>query len=246
MRPFVNCLNTADYNDIQEGVAIIDRTVKELGPKTGYRFAIPHPHRYWEYGSAVQCLLSIYQEKLGQNGMRVLDVGAGWSPLGPALSYIYNVTVVEIEPSFRERTDRMYCNQVLKDLHKKELTVIDGTVEKLPNEMFEAVFCISVLEHVNPKTEEQAWRNLAERVKPGGLFFMTTDCVPDPSKHYVFDELRAQNFTVDVLEKRVKMLQEMGFTPLGHPDYTYGRPEVHDFTFFRCGMWNSGGTGQSV
>lgn len=174
--------------------------------------------------------------------MKVLDVGSGWSPLGPALAYAFNLKVTEVEPEFQSRSARAYCNAALRGMNKPELTVLDGGVETLPDEKYEAVFCISVLEHVNPKTEIQGWRNLAERVKPGGLFFMTTDIVPDPNGHYTFDEQRAQNYTLDVLAKRVDMLIEMGFTPMGHPDYTFRKSEVYDYSFFRCGMWKTGRT----
>ena len=239
MRSFVKCLEVADYKEINEGVEVIELAVRNIGPKIGGRFAIPHPHRYWEYGSAVQALLSLYQERIG-NGMTVLDVGSGWSPLGPALAFVFKLHVTEVEPEFQSRSARAYCNAALRFFNKPEITVLDGGVEKLPDEKFDAVFCISVLEHVNPKNEVQGWKNLAERVKPGGLFFMTTDIVPDPKGHYTFDEQRAQNYTLDVMAKRVDMLTGMGFTPMGQPDYTFRKSEVYDYTFFRCGMWKTG------
>src|SRR5262249_40624583 len=151
----------------------ISKTVNVLGPKIGGRFDIPHPHRYWEYGSAVQALISIYQERLGTNGMKVMDVGSGWSPLGPSLAYMFNLKVTEVEPQFQARSARYFSNQVLKELGKKEITVLEGGVETLPDEMFEAVFCISVIEHVDPRHELEGWKNLAKHVKPGGLLFMT-------------------------------------------------------------------------
>lgn len=240
MRSFVKCLEVGDYQEIKEGVDIVHKAVVALSPRIGGRFALPHPHRWWEYGSAVQALMSVYQDKLAQNGMKILDVGSGWSPLGPALAYTFGLKVWEVEPEFQSRSARAYCNAALRDLKKPELTVLEGGVENLPQEQFDAVFCISVLEHVNPANEVQGWKNLAERVKPNGLFFMTTDIVPDSKGHYTFDEQRAQNYTVDVMEDRVDMLTGMGFTPMGQPDYTFRKSEVYDYTFFRCGMFKTG------
>jgi len=122
-------------------------------------------------------------------------------------------------------------------LRKPPMTVCNRGVDNLPDSTFDAVFCISVLEHVEPVSERLAWSNLASRVGRGGLLFITTDCVEHKGRTYMWDQYRRQNFTLEMLKERVEGLTSHGdFTPMGQPDWEWKGPQVHDYTFFRVGL----------
>jgi SAM-dependent methyltransferase len=223
-RTLVNALHPDDYSEIVEGVQAVQNAVQFLHHR-GVRIEIPHTHRWWEYGTAVQLLLTHYKEDLPQ--IEVLDVGAGWGAVGPTLSLFYGTKVTECEPDLQCRQSRTRCNDILREQGKPEIDVTSRDILCLPDHKYDAVFCISVIEHLAPATEAACWRELVSRLKPNGLLFITMDCVPDPRKQYAFDNLRCQNFT-------------MGMIPMGKPDYAYKGSFVFDYSFFRAGFVKNG------
>ena len=233
MRTLINSLHPDDYLDIREGVTIAKGAVAELQAR-GVRIDIPTEHRWWEYATVIQMMLMQYRDRMSE--VTILDVGSGRGAVCPALSLTFDTICTECEPAVGERNDRIRCNQVLRALGRKGISVQDNHTMNLPAVDYDMVSCVSVIEHIDPQIEILSWYNLAERVKPGGLFFADVDCVPDQSKKYVFDELRTHNFTCEEMKDRVEMLKEKGFEPIGEPDYTYRGNMVHDFTFFRVGL----------
>lgn len=236
-RPLVGTLHPSDYVDIHDGVIAAQKATEYLRSQ-GARIEIPTEHRWWEYGTAIQMMLDHYKERISD--IDVLDVGSGWGAVGPALSLTYNTTVTEYEPGGGERHDRQRTIQILKNAGRKGINLHSFTLETMPAQDYDVVLCISVLEHTDPAKEKSFWLELGNRVRPNGLFYMTTDCVPEAGKAYTFDNLRTHNFVLDELKERVEMMIEHGFTPLGKPEYVYNGNYVHDFTFFRCGMIKNG------
>lgn len=231
-RSLVKSLEPDDYLELREGTQSVERLAKYINGSV--RIDIPHPNRYWEYGSAVQAFLSVYGEQTA--GKKVLDIGSGWSPLGPTLSYCFNVDVTECEPDIGACSMRAAVNAKLAKAGKPELKVHHRGFGNLVDGQFDAVFCISVIEHLPVDVEDRCWREMADRVKPTGLLFLTADCVEHVGKPYVFDNLRVQNFTAEAFRSRVEKLKEFGFTPMGRPDYRYHGATVHDYTFYRLGF----------
>ena len=232
-RTLVNTLHPDDYQDIKQGVEIAMHAVTEL-QKQGCPIIIPHTHRWWEYGTGIQMMLDHYKERMPD--LAILDVGSGWSGFGPALNYTFNSHVIEYEPVAQYRNDREKTNMVLKGNGKRGLYIHSFGLENMPAQDYDVVCCISVLEHVPKHFEQQAWRELAARVRKGGLMYMTTDVVEDPTIPHVFDELRVMpNYTLPEMKQRVDMLvNECGMIALGKPDYKWNGNQVHDFTFFRA------------
>lgn len=237
MRPIGNTICKLDYPEITDGVAAADRATAYLRHK-GVRIEIPTEHRMWEYGTAIQIALQHYQERMDR--IEVLDVGAGWGVLGPALSFHYDTQVFECEPDPACRKDREKCNAVLKAHKRKGIVVSADDILHLPEMRFDVVCCVSVIEHLPPDVEKACWWELARRVKPGGLLYLTMDCVPLHGRSYQFDNLRQQNFTVDDIKPKVELLQSYGFSPLGKPEFCYNGAYVYDYTFYRLGMLNDG------
>jgi SAM-dependent methyltransferase len=230
-RPFVGTIVPEDYGEIVEGVQTVKRATKYFQDHSA-NIAIQHEHRFWEYGSAVQALLSMYGERMPE--LKVLDVGSGYGALGPTLALTYNTQVTECEPEAESRVSRRQVNQILRQANKNQINVGPENLDTLPDTEFDAVFCISVLEHV--PEEGKAWSQLAKRVKKNGLLFITTDCVPAKGKKYQLDFARNHNFTPLDLKERVEQVQTLGFATMGKPDYAWHGPQVFDYTFFRAGL----------
>lgn len=234
LRPMVNTLHLDDYGDITDGVKIAKDTIGIL-QDLGAHIVIPHTHRWWEYGSGVQILLNRFG---AVKKIDVLDVGSGWSGFGPAVRMFFDGEVSEYEPEQIYRDDRKKTINALARAGKPPVYVHNVSIESMPAQDYDAVFCISVLEHISKATEKQCWKELANRVRPGGVMFMTTDVVEDPSKPHIYDDMRVMpNYTLKDMKERVEMLvEECGMKTIGVPDYRYNGNQVHDFTFFRAGF----------
>lgn len=234
-RPLVGTIHPDDMAEIREGVDAAQRAV-DLLHHEGARIEVPTPWRWWEYGTAIQMMLNQYKERM--NEIEVLDVGSGWSALGPTLQLTYNTKVTEYEPNAQYLNDREGVQHALGKHSRQGLTLHQCGLENMPETQFDVVCCVSVLEHVAPQIELASWVELARRVKPNGMLYITTDCVPYKSRSYTFDNLREQNFVLDDLMIRTATLEQFGFTPMGKPDWTYHGSYVYDYTFWRCGMMN--------
>jgi SAM-dependent methyltransferase len=189
--------------------------------------------RYWEYGTVLMMIktLEYWRSTIDTT---FLDVGSGHGLMCPALSYLFNMNVTECEPS--DYQHRVQTNEFLKASGAPEIRVFPVSTDNLPDEQFDMVSCISVIEHMTADIEQRCWKNLVDRVKPGGLLFIDVDCIPDPSRGYVFDNLRVHNFVLPELKERVELLMSYGMQPIGEPDYNWNGAQVHDFSFFRIGM----------
>lgn len=224
-------LKGIDYQHIQNGVRMI-RDASVWLKRLGTRVDIQHENRHWEYGSAVEALMTVYGVDKWKE-VNVLDVGSGCSPLGPTLA-LQGVKVTECEPDHGSRVAREVLNSLLQTKQVQTINVLSNDVCDLPKEEYDAVFCVSVLEHV--KKEQQGWKELAKRVKKGGLLFITTDCVEHKDRSYQYDALREKNYTLSDLKQRVDGLKAMGFKTWDEEDWLWNGPQVYDYTFFRVGM----------
>lgn len=244
MRPMVGTIHEDDWAGIDQGVKIAQMATRELHA-AGVRIVIPHEMRWWEYGSAIQLVLRwMAREKESVAKIRpmdILDIGSGWGVVGPALLLQFDrlIHMTEYEPDQMYWADRAMCNQYLERTGRAPINYHHFDLMAMPEQDYDAVFCISVLEHVpSPHPERECWAELAKRVRPGGVLFVDVDTVPvqKPKGGYVFDELRAHNFDIGELKDRVRILEDCGLVPIGQPDWNYNGSVVHDFTFFRIAM----------
>src|SRR5882672_7909773 len=120
-RTLVNSLHPDDYEDIQDGIALAKPSITNL-QAAGAPIVVPHTHRWWEYGTAIQMILENFSHWLLRD-ISVLDVGSGWSGLGPAISYTWDIEVTEYEPVEKYRNDRQITIEVLKRLGKRGVYV---------------------------------------------------------------------------------------------------------------------------
>lgn len=236
-RPMVGSIHKEDWADIKEGVDIAQKATEKL-KAAGVRIEIPTPMRWWEYGSVIQMVILWVGTRGAWQGMDVLDVGSGWGVVGPALCLeMDEIRVTEYEPDQMYWADRENCNRVLTAMGRQQIVYSHYDIMSMPSATFDMVSCVSVMEHIPPAVEKQCWVELVKRVRPGGLLFVDVDCVPDPTKSYVCDEMRAHNFTIPEMQERVAMLETLGMKTIGIPDWNYNGNAVHDsFTFFRVAM----------
>jgi glycosyltransferase involved in cell wall biosynthesis len=123
-----------------------------------------HLPRLWEYSSAI--LLSGIQKN-----ETVLDAGAAYSLLSPWLSlHEYNVWANDITPYHQQRKKQIQFTK-----KKFPLDIYNLAKTNYPDGFFDKVFCISVLEHINPTLIPDVLTELFRVLKPGGTLTMTFD-----------------------------------------------------------------------
>lgn len=151
-------------------------------------------HRRWEYAMALRAF-SVWG---GRATTEVADVGGAGSPLWRMVG-VDNAHVIDPNE-----------NRTLADY-------LHGTQDIQPR-LFPAVFCISVLEHVDDL--DQFLYHLSCLTAPGGLLFLTFDCCgctdhqPEQDPHH-FNTMRKRIFTPRAYEDVSATLIEHNFEYLG-------------------------------
>lgn len=236
---FIKTIEQSDYDEVVEETKLIAE-VSELITKHGARCDIGHPARFIEYGYALKALKDLFNTR---SSLKILDVGAGWSPLGPCLSYYFHHSVAECDTDPACEENRVLTNQWLLEDGRKPISWVKGTAETVLSlingygvkEKFDAVFCVSVMEHVDRNYELQMWQDLQDLVVPGGLLYVTCDVMGKPGPH-VFDNLRITNYTTHhlslIYECRLLEMKSLK----GEPDFSYKGDMVHDYSFMIMGM----------
>ena len=219
-------LQLDDYAHIKSGLRSIYYTIPMCRGKGVYIY-IPHEHRVWEYASGVQAFVEHY----GNDGKqrKVLDVGCGFSPLAPALVMKHGCIATEIDPDEKVTHGRDALLDVFAgggSYMFKQQALEDAQGE------YDAVFCISVMEHIPTDKQHDAWAKLASLVKPGGLLFTTFDYSDDPSKAWQNDDGRETKYHAERVDDVVAQLEDAQFD-FESVDTTYHGPQVYDYTFFR-------------
>ena len=140
-----------------------------------------HPGKRWEYPWALE------QAAL-RAGERVLDVGCGRSifPLYLAAAGM-RVTALDLEvDDALSRPLGLSVDWVPGDM----------TALPLPGAAFDAVFCISVIEHLPDAQAPRAMAELHRVLRPGGRLLLTTDLYDDASAE-IWYEGADRRFQVD-------------------------------------------------
>jgi SAM-dependent methyltransferase len=142
------------------------------------RFYPDHAPRLWEYPVVAQLVL----DELPR-GSRLIDVGAGTTPLAPFLtSHGYQVDTVDPSTDiFREAPPKDDWNEwgyldygASGWAHRSW----NCTLEELPSlPPFDGILSVSVIEHVPADVRRPLIRNIARRVRGGGLVVLTVDLV---------------------------------------------------------------------
>jgi SAM-dependent methyltransferase len=168
-----------------------------------------HPSKRWEYPWALE------RADLAQ-GNQVLDAGCGASIFPIYLAARgYQVTALDLDPPTG-----------LERLHRVDVDYVQGQLTALPFEdnTFDAVFCISVIEHLGTDGMPAALSELRRVIRPRGKLLLTTDYYEDAGAELWY-EVPDRRFRVDwrffdeaQLERLV--LKAPGFRVKGAVDLT--------------------------
>ena len=211
-----------DYDDLTPGLRDINQAICRARGK-GLYVNIPHEHRLWEYASALQAT-----RQHGGLIANTVDIGCGHSALSVALTRQDPKRVcLETDP---EDKVAYYREDITKgfpriEFQQKAVMEVEG--------LYDAVYCMSVIEHIPAEEQNAAWNQLANLVAPGGLLFITTDCC-DEWRDSANPSDREEFYTPRDIENRVFELAQRGFSY--DIDTTYNGNYVYDYTFFRLAM----------
>lgn len=181
-----------------------------------------HPSKRWEYPWALE------RAEL-RPGSRVLDAGCGVSifPIYLA-SKSYEVSAFDLD--LPGRLDR---------LHGVSVGYVRGDLTAIPfaDNVFDAVFCISVIEHLGRDGIAMALQELCRVLRAGGRLLLTTDYYEDAGAELWY-EGPGQRFRVDwsffdESQLRRLILQAPGFDVAGDVDLAVDwdlvRPQMQRF-----------------
>jgi hypothetical protein len=209
MLPLSKTLDPADFAELAEELKIVDQHFTQEAEQ--------HPMRRWEYALALRALnewVSPLTKDTDLTGS-TYDVGGAGSPF----KHMLDDECVVIDPD--------------ADGGEDLATYLRGCPP-----LGEAVFCLSVLEHVDDL--DRFCYHLGCLVAPGGLLFLTMDyCdgaggTPDgwPADTYHFHWMRQRIFNhASLIQAVVSPLGGYGFTLMGGQDFTWHGPQVYGYTF---------------
>jgi len=133
--------------------------------EAGQQLSFVYPSKVWEYPWALT-------RHDAPEGELVLDAGCGVSALPITLAEL-GATVVAIDNDLRWLT----MLQQAASFHRAAVVPVemDMTSLRFPDATFDRVYCISVLEHIDPEAQPGVAREMNRVLKPGGVLYLTVD-----------------------------------------------------------------------
>lgn len=218
-----------DLNDHVDEMDHVDSIVQIM---TGVASRFEHELRRWEYGLALHVIRK-------NGGTDVLDVGGGGSIFAPAAEWPdVGLRVTQVDPGdcaswVGDQRARLmnYSDNVRLNYIQEDFMNYSGGVES-----YDAVTCLSVIEHVAKPAP--FIKKLASYVRPGGLLVITTDFHPS-GKPKVDGHLRTYNKrSMGIM---IAALKKLGFEFFGSkPDWTYNGDNVNDVYSFAALVMSKG------
>jgi 2-polyprenyl-3-methyl-5-hydroxy-6-metoxy-1,4-benzoquinol methylase len=176
-------------------------------------------YKHWDYAWA------IVHSKV-QKGMTVLDAGAGRGFLQYYLARlgvnIHSIDVSPLESKFIRKLHAIAYQmkipikqnpyRVTKKLQRRYKTHLEYRFESVsalsyPDNFFDQVFSMSVLEHLDAATLRSGLREMSRVLKPRGLLVLTIDYNPSTSEEKFGFNIQ------DMLDKIVYPLESYGLQP---------------------------------
>jgi SAM-dependent methyltransferase len=184
-----------------------------------------HAPRLWEYPVVADLVIDHLPA-----GCRLVDVGAGVTPLAPFLTdrgYVVDtVDPSEIHrswPPARDWNEWGFLDYADAGLGHRSWNC---TLEELPKRaVFDAALSISVIEHVPAKVRRGILAAMSARLRPGGLMVLTVDLkrggmdlwnrnrgqtVEDPTQHGTFDDVISEGASLGFELVQTDIVREWG------------------------------------
>ena len=204
-------LHPKDYLWIGETAHIKDVAAR----LNGVPFRVEHEHRAWEYGLVLRAIKN-------SGAHSVLDVGGGGSLFAPAAAFA-GCDVTQVDPApCKSWVEQQRSRWNLKlSYHEADFFAFQSL------EKFDAVTCISVIEHV--AEDRRFFEKLLSFVGPGGVLALTTDFHPSGEKQ-VDGHLRTYNS--EKLLELFEFAKTKGFSAFGpKPVYRASGEHVNNYNF---------------
>lgn len=135
---FNKTLHPSDYGNLQPQLKLFTDVNRKIDA------IIHHDNRRWEYGVAIAALDLIRL----QSPKSILDIGGGGSPLPAMVATLgYDVTVIDPSPETNRQGGFNKALDIFINVDNRDFMEIDTA-----NKSYDAVFCISTLEHVQDDT----------------------------------------------------------------------------------------------
>ncbi|MFN8392172.1 MAG: methyltransferase domain-containing protein [Bdellovibrionota bacterium] len=204
-------LHPNDYQWIGEAQHI-PQMLKRLD---GAPVRFEHQHRAWEYGLVLKALRQAGVSK-------VLDVGGGASLFGAAAGWM-GMEVLQVDPA-----DCGGWVSYQAEALRLPLTYVRQEFQSFVSlERFDAVTCLSVIEHV--EDDDAFFSHLLRFVADGGLLCLTTDFHPSGEK---LTDGHLRTYSAKQLLHFAAHARQHGFEQFGpKPCYFYYGNHVNDYTF---------------
>lgn len=159
-------------------------TVKETGDFYQKRLPfsgvpVSFSTRQWEYPWTYQ----MFQKFSIKPGMRLLDVGCACNPFMTALGDLgFYITGLDEYSSDNPKNPYPQFGGFDRKLANKYLSFCEANMCSipLPDNYFDCVYCISVLEHLDEQTRLQSIQEMIRVLKPGRPLIITEDYIPLP------------------------------------------------------------------
>lgn len=243
MKTGIKSIEISDFDEIREEVEQLQWLTKEFRVQCGdvridSTDTIGHPMRMWEWGRVLKNFKEHFGYPFYGKEINVLDVGTAVSLIGPALSYL-GCRVVECDVDASFQPERLKLKKFLDNFPPaigfEWVQAGFGTLKErcVPRskEKYDAVMSISTIEHVETSLEKNAWKEMFDLLKPGGLMIVTMDCFPVAKKGYIYDDVRYTNYDMNLVKERVDELKSYGMKTVGGEDYRYHGIFVDDGSF---------------
>jgi len=225
--PLSKTLDPADFDQLTEELAIVDQYFTSEREQ--------HPMRRWEYAMALRALATWKEGRDYRDPSTIADIGGGGSPFSLMLKDPHPIV---IDPSESGGEDLAHY-----------LTTPHWSMDESHPMLQQAVFCLSVIEHVDDL--DRFLYHLSCLVAPGGLLFLTFDTTnsPEDEDRYHFHWMRKRIFRwTPELDPQfigfrspfvylpnvtflLAALTQQNFTLLGEIDGIWHGNQVYDYSF---------------
>jgi SAM-dependent methyltransferase len=182
-----------------------------------------HPIRAWEYSLALRALEHSGWDFNESRGLLFADIGGSGSNFWRTLTRYTSKPITAVDPNHvwsSQDEAALFFRDTLARFKKQE-----------PTKQFDAVFCLSVIEHVPSDDLRQFEKDLCSLVKPGGLLVLTCDAAESHPDVFHFNWMRERIYTPGGLAAlHVVLAGSHGMQPLTPPEYRWEGPTVYDYS----------------